>query len=48
VTKIKATEEEHTQLDWAFTIIFKFMMKNDLAILRSKSLPLVVTYLGDE
>ena len=46
--RIVINNEEKAQLDWAFSIVNEIMMKNDLAVLKSKSLSLVVTYLGEE
>jgi len=43
---IKATHEQHAALDWAFSTINEFMLMNDLCVLKSRNLNLVVTYLG--
>ena len=44
---IDCTEEQHTKLDWAFETINNFMEANNLAVLKSRSLSLVVTFLGE-
>lgn len=46
--KIITNQYQYAQLDWAFSIINEFMMKHDLAVLRSRKLELVMTYLGED
>lgn len=46
--EITITEEQYAKLEWAFSTINEIMMQNDLAVLKSKKLPMVMTYLGEE
>ena len=46
--EITITEEQYAKLEWAFSQINEIMMANNLAVLRSKKLPMVMTYLGED